>query len=490
MLRSVVVACGTGCTLFVFLLSITGYVSRLYPEPFHGGWTYGPMIVVMGLLLVLVFHSRTFDQNNLVYRLLRTCAFVLAAIWVALALAFALAGPFGIDAGNSGVFFIAFEASRLLATAFLFLLWNVHMALNPVPDAAFAGSFTVFFGTSLFVVSLMFDGAAMMGLVIVAFVASCGLLMLAERRYTFNESSPYSVQAALRRRTEQPGPEESPDKVRAAFFLSRVLWYLFMTVFVVLAADRIDLSLPSGLFAALAALALLTNAVAMLFLVRSKPATCFAAMATPILLLCILPALLVARGTGAAPILVVALVLERHLLFYIQLPSYRVMTSMDPIRYAFFERLIPILANYVCRLLLSVEALGAWAHGLGNSMSDGLFAAVMVGAAAILVAVSVRHIVRHYPNRDEATARVPNAPWQECVEEVGRSFGLTPRETDVLGYLAQGYSKPYIAKVLCVSLATVKTHANNIYRKLGLSTHDELIDFVGQAQGLGRSEKQ
>lgn len=46
---------------------------------------------------------------------------------------------------------------------------------------------------------------------------------------------------------------------------------------------------------------------------------------------------------------------------------------------------------------------------------------------------------------------------------------LTPREREVLRYLADGSSAPQIAEELFLSTATVKTHLTNLYGKLGVS---------------------
>ena len=51
---------------------------------------------------------------------------------------------------------------------------------------------------------------------------------------------------------------------------------------------------------------------------------------------------------------------------------------------------------------------------------------------------------------------------------------LTPREADVLELLQQGRSNAEIAASLHVGVETVRTHARNIYRKLGVRTRREL----------------
>jgi two-component system, NarL family, response regulator LiaR len=51
---------------------------------------------------------------------------------------------------------------------------------------------------------------------------------------------------------------------------------------------------------------------------------------------------------------------------------------------------------------------------------------------------------------------------------------LTPREADVLELLQEGATNAQIAHGLSVGVETVRTHARNIYRKLGISSRREL----------------
>ena len=52
---------------------------------------------------------------------------------------------------------------------------------------------------------------------------------------------------------------------------------------------------------------------------------------------------------------------------------------------------------------------------------------------------------------------------------------LTQREAEVLPLLQQGRTNPQIALDLHVGVETVRTHARNIYRKLGISSRRELV---------------
>ena len=62
------------------------------------------------------------------------------------------------------------------------------------------------------------------------------------------------------------------------------------------------------------------------------------------------------------------------------------------------------------------------------------------------------------------------------------SSALTPRELDLLQLAARGRSGPQIAHELVLSPATVKTHFENIYAKLG--TRDR-VEAVAKAMRLG-----
>lgn len=58
------------------------------------------------------------------------------------------------------------------------------------------------------------------------------------------------------------------------------------------------------------------------------------------------------------------------------------------------------------------------------------------------------------------------------------AFDLSERETEVALLIAQGRSKAYIADALCLSENTVRTHAKNVYTKLGVHSKQELIDLL------------
>ena len=63
-------------------------------------------------------------------------------------------------------------------------------------------------------------------------------------------------------------------------------------------------------------------------------------------------------------------------------------------------------------------------------------------------------------------------------DALANSCSLTQREDEVLRLLSRGHSYAYIAETMYVSEATVRTHARNVYRKLGVINQEGLINLV------------
>jgi DNA-binding NarL/FixJ family response regulator len=62
--------------------------------------------------------------------------------------------------------------------------------------------------------------------------------------------------------------------------------------------------------------------------------------------------------------------------------------------------------------------------------------------------------------------------------EVPASVELTPREAEVLTLIARGKSNTEIASELFVSAATVKTHINNLFAKIGVRDRAQAVRYA------------
>ena len=64
--------------------------------------------------------------------------------------------------------------------------------------------------------------------------------------------------------------------------------------------------------------------------------------------------------------------------------------------------------------------------------------------------------------------------------DIAESYGLTPREKEVLALMIEGLNNPEIAERLVVSRSTAKAHVSNILSKLGVSNRAEAIALALQ----------
>lgn len=56
-------------------------------------------------------------------------------------------------------------------------------------------------------------------------------------------------------------------------------------------------------------------------------------------------------------------------------------------------------------------------------------------------------------------------------------------------YLLSGYSRQKIAQELFIAESTVKSHINNLYKKLGIHKRDDLLDMVVEFQEIEAEDR-
>ncbi len=139
--------------------------------------------------------------------------------------------------------------------------------------------------------------------------------------------------------------------------------------------------------------------------------------------------------------------------------------------------------------------LGALAGTTGNALiasgaSGGV--SLLVGAVVLALLAYVLFGLRTFSFRDTiagvtepgpdrpAVVDAPDADeaFERRCRRIAQEAGLTPREAQVFSMLARGRNREYIEERIGVSRNTVKAHVKHVYAKLGIHSHQELIDLV------------
>jgi DNA-binding NarL/FixJ family response regulator len=79
-------------------------------------------------------------------------------------------------------------------------------------------------------------------------------------------------------------------------------------------------------------------------------------------------------------------------------------------------------------------------------------------------------------------AEAPSSAKQEPRERGWLSYGLTPREVDVLKLLCRGMADKAIARELGIAAITVRLHLHNAFRKLGARNRVDAVRIALAAQ--------
>jgi LuxR family maltose regulon positive regulatory protein len=106
--------------------------------------------------------------------------------------------------------------------------------------------------------------------------------------------------------------------------------------------------------------------------------------------------------------------------------------------------------------------------------------------AGLLEAIAARGPLRVYARRLLTMLGTPGAPAPSFRRENDLAEPLSDREREVLRLLATELSGPEIARMLVVSLNTVRTHTKRIYTKLGVNNRRAAVLRAQELGELGR----
>ena len=136
--------------------------------------------------------------------------------------------------------------------------------------------------------------------------------------------------------------------------------------------------------------------------------------------------------------------------------------------------------------------MGSLAKVIGMQLTPNVCSVVIYSVVIVLALVILGHNVSTDKLLDSlyGRARIDKGDIEQRCLDIAKTYGLTPRETDVLVMLGRGSTRPYIAEVLDLSENTVRGYTKNVYRKLGI--HDRqslflLIEGITPASGGNES---
>ena len=87
-------------------------------------------------------------------------------------------------------------------------------------------------------------------------------------------------------------------------------------------------------------------------------------------------------------------------------------------------------------------------------------------------------LIGYFMRYPASTPVVNDEPSKEFLSK----YGITDREREIILKVMQGKSNDDIARELVISLATVKTHLHNIYKKIGIDSRFDLLARVRSGQ--------
>ena len=153
-----------------------------------------------------------------------------------------------------------------------------------------------------------------------------------------------------------------------------------------------------------------------------------------------------------------------HFLFWLAGVMAARTLEWPPLRSTAMAELVMSSAAILFSLILQA------ASGLGRF----IVIAALYGAVAVLMAV----VWKAWQTGHEATEAASVSDLTEACALIAAERNLSPREAEVLVLLAVGRSRTFIMEQFVISDATVKSHTNHIYQKLGIHSKQELITLV------------
>lgn len=153
------------------------------------------------------------------------------------------------------------------------------------------------------------------------------------------------------------------------------------------------------------------------------------------------------------------------------------------------------VASVSMMAIMTGQLVGSMLGAQLMALAADRYAVAVVAACSVFVILLVALFAFEspFPGSDRnlfspAPTGEKDAPrFKLSIQQLARTRGLSPRETEVFEYLAKGRNCSFISTQLIISEETAKTHIKRIYRKFGVHSQQALLDLI-ELDGHRKSE--
>ena len=124
--------------------------------------------------------------------------------------------------------------------------------------------------------------------------------------------------------------------------------------------------------------------------------------------------------------------------------------------------------------------------------SSAIWPVMIVASFAVAYSFwpSKKDVENHMVVKDDESNVDNHDSFQAACQHIAEQYGLSPRETEILSFIARGRSITYISETLFISPNTAKSHRRRLYEKLGVHKNQEVISLVCTEIDLAESRHQ
>ena len=165
---------------------------------------------------------------------------------------------------------------------------------------------------------------------------------------------------------------------------------------------------------------------------------------------------------------------------------FKIVIMLVAFYYCQTYKLSPVLIFSITRLTWALDLLFAYGfYTLSGKLlaNDPNLLGLISVSLGFVVFLTYLFVMTDFEGKSSLAPTKPKTPdsggeLNARCDSLAESGKLSKREREVLGLIARGRSAPRIQEELSLSINTVNSHISHIYRKLGVSSRQELLDLI------------